>query len=177
MNDFELSKDIQDIKASVARIEAKLCHYRFEPPSGSGYTIEFTEGAQAQWYSDGLYLYFRGAEGSLDRVFWGDRPMELYYGYWRACYMQNGEMFLVVIGGDSKLLWRVGPPSREFQNGNWGYFRWPDVNSGEERMESVGIVDVALFSELVRIVVFGGDGRRLRTSQALPNSTTYTSWT
>ncbi|QZZ20965.1 hypothetical protein J5X98_00135 [Leptothermofonsia sichuanensis E412] len=98
--------------------------------------------------------------------------------------MEDGRFMLVVVGGDNKLLWRIGEPSPYFapagvkaleknEDQNAGKFFW---NNGSP-MEAKSITSVILLDDRrVTITVVGGDGSGVYFQQERPNSTNFTKW-
>jgi hypothetical protein len=92
-----------------------------------------------------------------------------------GAFNENGSPCLVVVGGDSKLLYRHGPATDEFLNFWSGYFSWPDPRT--PIMEAERIVSVVLGAEgIIRVTVIGGDGKTCKTSQVGKSSVAFSGW-
>ncbi|AFY99530.1 hypothetical protein [Calothrix sp. PCC 6303] len=138
------------------------------------------------WKLDGGILHYRAnLNSSWKPVIWDEQANTLMEGqHMGGTSMENGRFMLVVIGGDSKLLWRIGEPSPYFapdgiksleknEDQNAGKFFW---NNGTT-MEAKSITSVVLLDDgKVTITIVGGDGTGLYSQQERPNSTNFTKW-
>jgi hypothetical protein len=89
---------------------------------------------------------------------------------------ENGVPFLVVVGGDNRLLFRIGPATNSFSSPESGYFSWPDPNT--PIMDARSIVSVSRDAQgLIRIIVIGGDGKTCEISQIKKNRAVFSGWT
>lgn len=138
------------------------------------------------WKLDGGYLHYRSDLNSPWKpVIWNEQTNTRMEGQdIGGTSMEDGRFLLVVLGGDDKLLWRVGEPSAYFapdgiqalennQDKNAGYFLW---NDGQP-MNAKSISSVMLLDDKrVTVTVVGGDSTGLYAQQEQVNSTTFTRW-
>lgn len=104
----------------------------------------------------GGYLVYASA-GRWVPFRWGDGS-NMKAKSFGATSTQKGTPFIVAIGGDGVLLFRIGPASRDFLNRQADAFTW-NPNEKDRRMKAQRVVGVSpLSGDAVRVSVIAGNG-------------------
>jgi hypothetical protein len=139
----------------------------------------------AGWDDDGCdfwYLTTGSGEntGDWSKVMWPDPSdyRQMVIKGMAGSLNSDGSPFLVVIGGDNALIYRIGNATNDFAVGakTHGFFIW-DPTESDPRMKANDIVDVTTDTGgLITVSVIGGDSKTCHIQQTRQNEAVFSAW-